>query len=153
MVKTRYKVDLARQHAQCEANYARLCKLMPGGRGEDFSFAVRVGGDLWKTGIRVVEISRYTTTVQLARTDNKALSPSWLTVPQLTVRLYHDARMAEVLAWERHRRIKPRYDYPNRAMYQSDEKAQINRFLGEWLALCLRYGQGQLAVQPLVGNS
>ncbi len=151
MVKARYKVDLARQHAQCEANYARLRQLMPRGLDDQHSFSVRVGDGLWRTRIQVVERSPYTTTVQLFRTDAGALAPNWLAVPRLTVRLYHDARMAEVLAWERHRRIRPRYDYPNRAMYQSDEKAQINRFLGEWLALCLHQGYAQLTA-PLPGN-
>jgi uncharacterized protein YqiB (DUF1249 family) len=50
------------------------------------------------------------------------------------------ANLAEVLAWAEHKRLRPRYDYPNQAMYQSDEKLQINQFLGECLNLCLRYG-------------
>jgi uncharacterized protein YqiB (DUF1249 family) len=36
--------------------------------------------------------------------------------------------------------VKPRYQYPNASMYQRDEKAQQNRYLGEWLSLCLSHG-------------
>ena len=36
--------------------------------------------------------------------------------------------------------MKVRYEYPNRHMYQSDEKAQFNVFLGEWLSHCLDRG-------------
>lgn len=57
------------------------------------------------------------------------------------VRLYHDASVAEVIAWEGNRRFKARHDYPNPRMYHSDEKAQLNRFLGELLELCLTQGR------------
>lgn len=147
MVKARYKVDLSRQLAECEANYLRLRKLMPEGDGaEQWQFAVAGGGPRSHTRIRVLERSRYTTTVQIKQADSDDRPDAWLRAPQLTVRLYHDARLAEVLAWERHRRLHPRYDYPNQAMYQQDEKAQLNRFLGEWLGLCLKQGRSLEAV-------
>lgn len=60
--------------------------------------------------------------------------------PRMTIRLYHDARMAEVLSSQDVRQIKPRYDYPNTKMHQQDEKQQINQFLNEWLQLCLSLG-------------
>ena len=69
-------------------------------------------------------------------------------MPCLTVRMYHDAKVAEVLAWEGHRRLRPRYEYPNRSMYQSDEKLQINQFLGECLSLCLNKGRSVDSVVP-----
>ena len=37
-------------------------------------------------------------------------------------------------------RFKEVYEYPNPRMRARDEKAQVNRFLGEYLAMCLRYG-------------
>jgi uncharacterized protein len=33
-------------------------------------------------------------------------------------------------------------------MYQSDEKLQINQFLGEWLSLCLNQGRSIDNVLP-----
>jgi len=61
--------------------------------------------------------------------------------PRMTIRLYHDARMAEVISSQDVRQVKPRYDYPNVQMHQQDEKQQINQFLNEWLHLCLHQGQ------------
>jgi uncharacterized protein len=139
MSKPRYKVDLPRQQADCEANYFRLCKLMHGA-GDSWLLAL---GSEWRereVAIRVQDRSRYTTTVAVSQERGTLPSADWLRLPRLIVRLYHDARMAEVLAWEGHRRLRPRYDYPNRSMYQADEKAQLNRFLGEWLSVCLQRG-------------
>jgi uncharacterized protein len=57
------------------------------------------------------------------------------------VRLYHDANLAEVVKCQRYRQFAPRYEYPNIDMHQIDEKAQMNRFLGELLAHCLAHGR------------
>ena len=57
------------------------------------------------------------------------------------VRLYHDAAVAEVIACQGHRRIQAYNEYPNRQMYQCDEKAQLNKFLGELLEFCLAQGR------------
>lgn len=141
MFKPRYKVDLPRQQAECEANYWRLRKLLPGvSHAQRWQFTVPVGEELQHTRIQVLERSRFTITVQITQMLPEAAENRWLKAPKLTVRLYHDARLAEVLTWEHHRRLQPRYDYPNRAMYQADEKAQLNQFLGEWLSMCLRTG-------------
>jgi hypothetical protein len=59
----------------------------------------------------------------------------------MSIRLYHDARAAEVISSQGIRQVKPRYDYPNTNMHQEDEKQQINQFLNEWLHLCLCLGQ------------
>jgi uncharacterized protein YqiB (DUF1249 family) len=61
--------------------------------------------------------------------------------PRMSIRLYHDARMAEVISSQDIHQVKPRYDYPNKHMHQQDEKQQINQFLNEWLHLCLTHGQ------------
>lgn len=145
MKKTRYKVDLPAQQAECEANYVRLRKLMPGS-GDSWRLALGEERGEREIRIQVEERARYTTTVKVAQVAGSLPTSDWLRLPRLTVRLYHDARMAEVLAWEGHRRIKPRYEYPNSAMYHSDEKFQFNRFLSEWLSLCLSQGRSRLAL-------
>ncbi|UTF61781.1 DUF1249 domain-containing protein [Gilvimarinus sp. DA14] len=125
--------------AQCEANYWLLLKLTPGFEARDsWQFAVEQGASSWEMRIEVTERMRYTTTLRVSRVDDTG--SDWLQSPQLLVRLYHDAALAEVLAWEGHRRLEVRYDYPNQKMYQSDEKSQFNRFLGEWLHHCLKNG-------------
>lgn len=67
--------------------------------------------------------------------------------PRMSIRLYHDAQMAEVISSQDVHQVKPRYDYPNKQMHQQDEKQQINQFLNEWLKLCLEYGQVNLELE------
>lgn len=147
--KDRYKVNFPLQMAQCETNYFLLSKLTPGLAVRDtWRFAVERAAESWEMLIEVTERMRYTTTVRVARQDTR--DDSWLQLPQLTVRLYHDADIAEVLAWENHRRLQVRYSYPNQDMYQADEKAQFNRFLGEWLTHCLQHGRSLHDISQLV---
>jgi len=147
--KERYKVDLPLQMAECETNFARLTKLLANnqqGKSEspqsEFRFMVARGAQQWLHLLRIIERSPYTTTLELSRVAMGAASAtsSWLVMPKLTLRMYHDAKLAEVLAWQGHKRLRPRYEYPNQSMYQSDEKYQLNRFLGEWLTVCLEHG-------------
>lgn len=144
--KERYKVDLPLQMAECESNYVRLTNLLATQhlgqsitQQDQFRFMVARGQQNWLHVLRITERSPYTTTLELSRASTGNNS-NWLTMPKLTLRMYHDAKLAEVLAWEGHKRLRPRYEYPNQSMYQSDEKYQLNRFLGEWLALCLEHG-------------
>lgn len=141
--KERYRVDLPLQMAECEINYVRLTKLLVNNQlpalQDEFRFMVARGEQHWVHLLRITERSPYTTTLELSRTAVDT-SSDWLKMPKLTLRMYHDAKLAEVLAWEGHKRLRPRYDYPNQSMYQSDEKYQLNRFLGEWLTLCLEHG-------------
>lgn len=136
--KERYKVDLPLQMAECEANYARLTKLITDISHSEFRFMVARGDHQWLHQLRILERSPYTTTLELSRRSLSG-SSEWLAMPTLTLRMYHDAKLAEVLAWEGHKRLRPRYEYPNQSMYQSDEKYQLNRFLSEWLTLCLEH--------------
>jgi uncharacterized protein len=145
--RERYKVDLPLQMAECEANYARLHKLltqhfnkqMADQQGDEYRFMMSRGEQQWLNQLRILERSPYTTTLQLSQTSVVQES-RWLRMPRLKVRMYHDAKLAEVLAWEGHKRLRPRYEYPNQAMYQADEKLQINQFLGELLTACIREG-------------
>ena len=139
--RERYKVDLPLQMAECEANYARLNKLINQHLADknEFRFLVTRGQHQWLHLLQVLERSPYTTTLQFNQTL-VATHSSWLQLPRLTVRMYHDAKLAEVLAWEGHKRLRPRYEYPNQSMYHADEKLQINQFLGELLTRCLSEG-------------
>jgi uncharacterized protein YqiB (DUF1249 family) len=144
--RERYKVDLPLQMAECESNYVRLTKLLVNSRPveldnpqDELRFMVARGQQNWLHVLRITERSPYTTTLELSRAAVGDHS-NWLAMPKLTLRMYHDAKLAEVLAWEGHKRLRPRYEYPNQSMYHSDEKYQLNRFLGEWLALCLEHG-------------
>lgn len=139
--KQRYTIDLAEQMAQYEINYARLLKLLPNLQEQDhWSFAIDHGEHCSELCLRVVDRAPYTTTLEIQQVNPAS---QWAKAPQLTVCLYHDADMAEVTAWEDHRRLRPRYDYPNQRMYHRDEKSQLNRFLGDWLQIFERYGRSK----------
>lgn len=139
MTRERYRVDLVGLQAACEANYARLMRLLPEMRNAQRSRRVAVTqGDkmLGVLALEVIQACPYTTTVQVRQEH----SLPWLPVPELQVQVYHDARMAEVVSAEHARRFRSIYPYPNAAMHQPDEKSQLNVFLGEWLSHCLACG-------------
>ncbi|EGK18313.1 hypothetical protein SFVA6_3999 [Shigella flexneri VA-6] len=72
--------------------------------------------------------------------EQTAPAISYWSLPSMTVRLYHDAMVAEVCSSQQIFRFKARYDYPNKKLHQRDEKHQINQFLADWLRYCLAHG-------------
>ena len=46
----------------------------------------------------------------------------------MTVRLYHDAMVAEVCSSQQIFRFKARYDYPNKRLHQRDESIKLISF-------------------------
>ncbi len=139
LLRDRYRVDLVGLQAACEANYARLMRLLPDMRSlpQARRIAMTQGDQmLGVLALEVVQACPYTTTLRVRQEH----SLPWLPVPQMEVQVYHDARMAEVIGAEHARRFRSVYPYPNEAMHQPDEKAQLNLFLGEWLSHCLACG-------------
>ncbi|HEY5645137.1 MAG TPA: DUF1249 domain-containing protein [Pseudomonadales bacterium] len=134
----RYRIDLPAHMAECDANYLRLMKLFPGlAEADATAIGVDVNGSSMQVRLEVKERSPYTTVVRLSQHPGLP----WSYKATITIRLYHDARSAEVVEYQgRKHFLRAVYDYPNADMRQPDEKAQINRFLGEYLALCLRHG-------------
>ncbi|OEE79820.1 DUF1249 family protein [Vibrio genomosp. F6] len=129
-----YHVDLAELMRVYETNYAKLNALLP--------FQAEVGDVRCYQVInmtyqlKVHEVTKYTTLIDICQSDEQPVFP----LPKMSVRLYHDARVAEVCASEQISRVKARYDYPNKKMMQKDEKSQLNKFLGDWLTFCLKNG-------------
>lgn len=136
--KPRYRVDLVSLQAVCETNFARLCQLMPNMAQQDERRILldTPDGSEQSLVMRVLERCPYTTALQLRHERRR----DWLPAPSMEVRLYHDVKMAEVVAAYNRRRFRGVYPYPNEQMLQPDEKYQLNRFLGEWLGYCQRHG-------------
>ena len=88
--------------------------------------------------IKILEAFKYTTTLEI--TQRPELQ-EWMTNPSMLVRAYHDANTAEVISYQGHKNLLPRYNQPNSKMYYPDEKMQVNQFLGEWLAHCINVGR------------
>ncbi|QEQ95655.1 DUF1249 domain-containing protein [Neptunomonas concharum] len=140
-MKRKYVPDLTKQMAVCEANYARLNKLMPDLEGCDRREFQIEWGESHQAHIRIEVEERFTYTTTLQISQNLKGASDWLDSPALVVRLYHDAAMAEVICMKRRRQLSGVYPYPNREMHQPDEKVQLNNYLGEWLSHCLNHGQ------------
>ena len=123
--------------AECDGNYLRLTRLMPDlMRADRRYFRIFRDAAAPPVTFEVVHRSRYTTVLTLChRAVGRGLGGT-----RIKVRLYHDARCAEVIEFQGHRRFKPVYQYPNPEMRQPDEKAQVNRFLRDFLNACLRHG-------------
>lgn len=132
-VNRKYVPKLANMHQVCEVNYGRLLRLIPDCDTEDLQYQFQVNTSLHYT-IKIIECSRYTSTLEMSQKSQ--LGYEFLR-PVVTVRLYHDAKMAEVLSAQNIGSLKPSYQYPNIKMYQRNEKEMVNLFLAEWLQFCL----------------
>lgn len=131
----RYSPDFPLMMRLCETNYAQLRRLLP--RRDDAGEAqgYQVNGTTYR--ITITESTRYTSLVDIRQMEPE---PAHWGLPSMSVRLYHDAMVAEVCASQQISRFKARYDYPNKKLHQRDEKHQINQFLADWLRYCLTHG-------------
>jgi len=177
--KQRYRIDLAAQQVECELNYARLSKLLVDlPIRNEWCFEIGDQQTQSYFIANIVDRAPYTTTLQLVQcfatsldelksqdcfnqsaVKDNSVSENQQTLSEslrsssfsskITVCMYHDANMAEVIAWKNHKRLRARYEYPNKHMYQQDEKAQLNQFLGDWLTLCQKKGRVVLNIEEL----
>ncbi len=137
LTKRKYVPNLPSMQATCERNYVHLMRLLPDCDTESMSYQFAVGNGL-KYKISIVDSSRYTSTLQLEQVQARA--PVYLQ-PVMTVRLYHDARMAEVVSSQNVGALAPSYDYPNAKMRLRNEKHMVNQFLSEWIGFCINTGR------------
>jgi len=133
--RSKYKPKLPDFLALCERNYAQLNRYVSHEAGDGQSTVIQVS-EQHSYRLTVIDVARFTTTLQIELVDQH----EHYFRPNFVVRLYHDARVAEVLACQQISRFKARYDYPNTDMLQPDEKRQINLLLRDWLKLCAVQG-------------
>ena len=139
----RYVIDLSAHIAECEANYARLMRLLPDLSDQDRrTFSLRLGESEPRVRFEVAQRCPYTTVLRIVQEAHPAPERS---VPgfaetRIVIRIYHDAKAAEVIEYQNERGFHAVYEYPNARMRHPDEKAQVNRFLGEFLGVCLDHG-------------
>ncbi|WP_199611187.1 DUF1249 domain-containing protein [Flocculibacter collagenilyticus] len=138
----RYVPSIKQFMTLCEGNYANLLKLLPQIEPVGFHSQFFVNDGLTYQ-LTIKECSKYTTLVACEQLQNGL--PEYLR-PHMDVRLYHDARLAEVISSQNISRIKPSYDYPNEKMHQQNEKFLTNQFLKEWVQFCLNSGRVNIAV-------
>lgn len=139
--KSKYRPNLVSLMKLCANNYLLLLKIQADKTefNQQRHFFIN---DHLSYVVTVNEVTRYTSLISFEQVNTKTNNIfSEVFHPRMSIRLYHDARMAEVISSQDITQVQPRYDYPNKNMHQQDEKQQINQFLNEWLHLCLEHGQ------------
>lgn len=123
-----------------ESNYINMRRLVPTMPRAPVSLISQIPGSL-DLHFRLIERFRYTSELNL--TYQFKQNDSAYVEPDLRIRVYHDARLAEVVV--AHRRHFPIFDAESLAV-QRMASAQLywrwkmNRFLFKWLNYCLRQG-------------
>ncbi|MBV27174.1 MAG: cytoplasmic protein [Gammaproteobacteria bacterium] len=141
----RYHHDLVGHMAECDMNFLRLMQLFPNVREADFRCVMLFPGSSGaRVELNVLKRGPYTTLLQLTQVPKQ----DWGSSPNMKIQLYHDTKSAEVVAYQHQSRFHGAYEYPNKRMRARDEKEQLNRFLGEYLALCLAVGMSPDALGP-----
>ncbi len=137
--RQRYVPDLSVLSSLGQANYARLQKLVPDHTvGVQHTYSMSNGSQpALRISVKIEASHRYTTMLKVAQFDETA---NWVAPPVMSVRMYHDVRLAEVIGFQNERVREGRYDYPNDRMRLPDEKTQLNRFLADWLEHCIKFG-------------
>ena len=117
-----------------ENNYLRFRKLVPDLNSLEQHAYSRINGCMG-LHLSVLERSRFTTTLRMTYhfTEGSCLYAE----PDLKLRIYHDARLIEVLSGHlKHGRQK----LENLPADAKLEKWKLNRFLYKWLGFCLHQG-------------
>lgn len=145
-----YKLNLKGLINSFEVNYMLLNRLLGSMNevGETLDFFIN---DHLVYKLSVLEKSKYTHVVEFKQVRHFELNDPLAKTfhnPCMKIRLYHDARAAEVLESQYVKQIKPKYEYPNKDMHQPDEKQQTHHFLTQWLQLCL--SQGKTAIKSSI---
>ena len=88
--------------------------------------------------LNLLERSRYTLLVGIRQSFGSDGDERLLANLHFKVRLYLDAKLAEVVSYQGQQPLRPRYPFPNKRMFYPDEKRQTNLVLYDWLSHCSR---------------
>ena len=125
-------VDILAHISLCESNFARLVKLL---YDEQVRFIASKTLDMGIELVPVVfthgRISKYTSEVVIKQEGIDGIPDLFL-----KVRVYHDTRSAEVVAYQRHRDFSVLSVRPRSPRTKRMEKIEMNRFLTELLDYC-----------------
>jgi uncharacterized protein len=122
-----------------ESNYIRLAWLVPDLNAIEQPLISNVTGDC-PLHLAVDERSRYTTTLRLTYVFDGVDGP--LADPDLQIRVYHDARLAEVQScarWHKHSMLE---SLRSQLAQQLGDRWLRNVMLNKWLDYCVERGHG-----------
>jgi uncharacterized protein YqiB (DUF1249 family) len=124
-----------------EINYMRFRQLCPGVDGIRCRAVSHVEGAL-DLHLRILERARYTTTLTLTYYLQDTHDYGFVPNPNLKIRVYHDARQAEVLS-RNPRQTELHIHTPGLGMdTELVLRWRLNRFLYKWLGYCRHQGHG-----------
>ena len=141
-IRRRPKVYLKDLLKLYEMNYLKIKKLFP--KLEDikeFTFFLPEGKKNAQVNIKVINESKYTSILKI--NQSSFLHPK-LETTSIEVVVYFDFKMAEVKYFNGKMQFWIRNKYPNKSMFQKDEKFQWNKFLSEWLEFSKKEGLASL---------
>jgi len=134
--------------SQCEKNYYLILKILPfldiskntvldNKLKESMIFCSDSG---YQLNFTIIERARYTTTMMLNLKLPTIIDKSGI---KLMVRFYHDVKLLEVMDEIGPKALKPiiknkNMKGKNRFHQHTDEKRQLNQFLGESLCYCIQ---------------
>ncbi|MEQ1557546.1 MAG: DUF1249 domain-containing protein [Methyloglobulus sp.] len=132
----------------CEANFQKLFQLIPDLRiFKDKATGIAPCNTLLY--VQIIEQTAYTLTIELSHCFSK--KPDELMVPEVRIRLYLDAQLAEVIS--DHARASVNHVFKDFGLSREimNYKWRLNFFLQKWLDHCLTKGyrftpQAELAV-------
>jgi len=117
-----------------ESNFEKLLELLPDLDRRDGVFVLAIP-DFSPVRVEILEQNPYTTTICIRQSLREG--DPWVSALVMKVRVYHDARVAEVIASQGVHSFQAFYPYPNPKMLQPYEKRRVNQFFSEWLTYCL----------------
>ncbi|WP_076415791.1 DUF1249 domain-containing protein [Shewanella sp. UCD-KL12] len=126
----RYQPNINRFLALCGRNYYHILRWLPNGSKQGAHWQVE--GEYGCLNVKLLENTAYTQLIDISRDVG---STNHVDTPKMIVRVYHDAKLAEVLTSRQIYQLSPVYDYPNIRMHHRDEKFQVNAFLEELLRI------------------
>lgn len=136
------KFDLAALISECDANYVRICRLLPDLDSRNrWQFVLPVGDQEFRVHCQVEARAKYTCLLRI--TQKSFFSQADICdfgAPDLLVRIYLDTNCAEVIEMQRQRSFRPWTEPQKRSGQAAFEKLYVNRFLGEYLTFCARHG-------------
>ena len=129
----RQNFNLACLHKECELNYSRIVRLV--GVHPDMGSSFTVPNSQSKIQFEIIDSTKFTITLAIKIIAD---TPQWLPSIEMKVRIYSDARMAEVIEWCSDNCI-PWALVERKGLQSRDEKWQWNIFLGEVLYQALHH--------------
>lgn len=117
-------------------NYLRLTQLIPDLDKAEESLLYSFRDQQGIINIHLRERGPYTATLDVTHQTPglKQMVPDI----QISVKVYHDAQMAEVVCYQDQDHFQHNNSYPTPRKHDKSEKAELNRFLAEWLDHCLK---------------